>query len=71
MQRSLGSDIVMCFDECPPSDAPREYIEEAVARTIRWAALCAAISLCSTIKVFLALFKEEFFLTFVSIALSG
>ena len=40
VQRCLSSDIVMCFDECPPSDAPQEYIEEAVARTIRWAAMC-------------------------------
>ena len=30
----------MCFDECPPSDAPLTIIEEAVERTIRWASIC-------------------------------
>ncbi len=40
IQRSLGADIVMCFDECPPSDAPVEEIKSAVERTIRWAQIC-------------------------------
>ncbi len=40
IQKSLGADIVMCFDECPPSDAPMEKIEEAVARTVAWAEVC-------------------------------
>ena len=38
IQRNLGADIVMAFDECPPSDAPREAVAEATARTTRWAA---------------------------------
>jgi queuine tRNA-ribosyltransferase len=37
-QRALGPDIMMAFDECPPSNAERETIERAVARTIAWAA---------------------------------
>jgi queuine tRNA-ribosyltransferase len=37
VQRRLGADIVMAFDECPPSDAPREAVAEATARTTRWA----------------------------------
>jgi len=40
IQKALGSDIVMCFDECPSSDAPASYIQEAVERTIRWAHTC-------------------------------
>ena len=40
IQKSLSSDIVMCFDECPPSDAPPEAIEQAVKRTICWAEAC-------------------------------
>ncbi len=40
IQRCLGADIAMCFDECPPSNAPRASIEEAVARTLRWADVC-------------------------------
>jgi queuine tRNA-ribosyltransferase len=40
IQRVLGSDIAMVFDECPPHDAPPEEIARAVKRTIRWAAEC-------------------------------
>jgi queuine tRNA-ribosyltransferase len=42
IQRLLGSDIAMAFDHCPPSDAPRASIEEALARTTRWASRCVA-----------------------------
>jgi queuine tRNA-ribosyltransferase len=38
IQRVLGSDIAMCFDECPPHDAPAKEQRLAVERTIRWAA---------------------------------
>lgn len=41
IQRELGSDIAMLFDECPPYPCEREYAEAAVARTLRWAAVCA------------------------------
>jgi queuine tRNA-ribosyltransferase len=44
IQALLGSDIAMAFDECPPSDAPRETIEAAMARTTRWAHRCLATS---------------------------
>jgi queuine tRNA-ribosyltransferase len=37
IQRLLGSDIAMAFDHCPPSDAPRAAIEDAIARTTAWA----------------------------------
>lgn len=40
IQHSLGSDIIMCFDQCPPSKAKRSEIVEAVDRTLRWAAEC-------------------------------
>lgn len=40
IQHKLGSDIIMCFDECPPSTAPRKKQIEAVDRTIRWAKEC-------------------------------
>jgi queuine tRNA-ribosyltransferase len=42
IQAALGSDVAMCFDECPPGGAPREAIELAVERTSAWAARCAA-----------------------------
>jgi len=40
IQRVLGSDIAMCFDECPPGDADAETQERALARTTAWAARC-------------------------------
>src|SRR6201996_3713347 len=36
IQRVLGSDIAMVFDECPPHDAPAKEQKLAVERTIRW-----------------------------------
>jgi queuine tRNA-ribosyltransferase len=40
IQHVLGSDIAMCFDECPPHDAPAREQRHAVERTIRWAREC-------------------------------
>lgn len=40
IQHALGSDIIMCFDECPPSTAPRNDQIAAVDRTLRWAKVC-------------------------------
>ncbi|MDB4978789.1 MAG: queuine tRNA-ribosyltransferase [Candidatus Peribacteria bacterium] len=40
IQHALGSDIIMCFDHCPPSTAARADILAAVDRTLRWAAIC-------------------------------
>jgi queuine tRNA-ribosyltransferase len=40
IQRVLGSDIAMVFDECPPHDGPGDEIRLAVERTIRWAEEC-------------------------------
>ncbi len=40
IQRWLGSDIAMVFDECPPHTATRDEVARAVKRTLRWAAEC-------------------------------
>jgi queuine tRNA-ribosyltransferase len=40
IQRVLGADIAMVFDECPPHDAPAREQRLAVERTIRWAREC-------------------------------
>jgi len=37
VQMNLGADVVMAFDECPPYPASREAVDEATARTTRWA----------------------------------
>ena len=36
IQRSLGSDIIMSFDHCPPSILDKKSIDEAVERTNLW-----------------------------------
>ena len=41
IQRELGSDIAMLFDECPPHGASAADLEAAVKRTLDWAAICA------------------------------
>ncbi len=40
-QRVLGSDIAMCFDECPPYPCPAQSACQAVDKTLLWAGLCA------------------------------
>ncbi|WP_171129278.1 MULTISPECIES: tRNA guanosine(34) transglycosylase Tgt [unclassified Ruegeria] len=37
IQRLLGSDIVMCFDECPALPADRDRLTESMRLSMRWA----------------------------------
>ncbi|MDY7099115.1 MAG: tRNA guanosine(34) transglycosylase Tgt [Pseudomonadota bacterium] len=37
IQRLLGSDIVMAFDECPRADRPRDEIASSMELSMRWA----------------------------------
>ena len=37
IQKMLGSDIVMCFDECPALPAPYEKIADSMKLSMRWA----------------------------------
>ncbi len=37
IQRLLGSDVVMAFDECPRADQPRDVIAKSMAMSMRWA----------------------------------
>jgi queuine tRNA-ribosyltransferase len=37
IQRSLGSNIVMAFDQCPPFPATPEFVKQAMRRTVDWA----------------------------------
>ena len=39
-QRTIGADIMMAFDECPPGDAPKEYAAKSLALTERWLDRC-------------------------------
>jgi len=40
IQRKLGSDIVMAFDECTPYPASHEQARESMQMSMRWAAQC-------------------------------
>jgi queuine tRNA-ribosyltransferase len=40
IQRALGSDIAMVFDDCPPHTSTPRDLRAAVERTIRWAGEC-------------------------------
>ena len=40
IERDLGADIIMAFDECAPYPCTRDYAREAMERTHRWAEQC-------------------------------
>jgi queuine tRNA-ribosyltransferase len=40
IQRSIGSDVLMVLDECPPADVSSAYARESLELTMRWAARC-------------------------------
>ena len=40
IQREIGADIIMAFDQCPPASADHKEIAEAVDRTTRWFKRC-------------------------------
>lgn len=43
IQRAIGADIIMAFDECTPDQAGENYVEAAWQRTRRWAARCRQV----------------------------
>jgi queuine tRNA-ribosyltransferase len=42
MQRALGADVIMAFDECPPGGSDRATAAAANERTTRWLERCIA-----------------------------
>lgn len=40
IQRSIGADIIMAFDECPPFPSERSYAENSMHLTHRWLDRC-------------------------------
>ena len=40
IQRNIGADIIMAFDECPPGDSEKKIVEKAVERTTKWIERC-------------------------------
>lgn len=45
IQRALGSDIVMCFDEVLGYPAEKDAVAKSLERTYRWAQRCQAVEL--------------------------
>ncbi|CAN5497001.1 tRNA guanosine(34) transglycosylase Tgt [soil metagenome] len=44
IQASLGSDIAMVLDECPPYPCEHDYAARSLELTARWAARCKAVA---------------------------
>jgi queuine tRNA-ribosyltransferase len=40
LQTSMGADVAMAFDECPPYPCELEYAAASLERTLRWAQRC-------------------------------
>ncbi len=40
VQRAIGADLIMAFDQCPPGPADRSLAAEAHERTLRWLERC-------------------------------
>ncbi|MCL5021031.1 MAG: tRNA guanosine(34) transglycosylase Tgt, partial [Bacteroidetes bacterium] len=40
IERSIGSDIMMVLDECPPYPSEREYVTKSIELTYNWAMRC-------------------------------
>lgn len=40
IQRAIGADIVMAFDECPPGDSDFHYAKKSLELTMRWLERC-------------------------------
>ena len=51
-QNKLGADVIMAFDECPPLPSPRDKLEIAVERTIKWARVCKDVHDCGDQALF-------------------
>ena len=52
IQNKLGADVIMAFDECPPLPSPRDKLEIAVERTIKWARVCKDVHDCGDQALF-------------------
>lgn len=45
IQRALGANIVMAFDECPPATMEGEELRKSTELTLRWLERCATVEL--------------------------
>ena len=52
IQNSLGADVAMAFDQCPPYPASHADVQEATERTYRWLERCVAAHNCANQALF-------------------
>jgi queuine tRNA-ribosyltransferase len=52
IQNSLGADVAMAFDQCPPYPASHADVQEATERTHRWLERCVAAHNCANQALF-------------------
>ncbi|NBR45275.1 MAG: tRNA guanosine(34) transglycosylase Tgt, partial [Synechococcaceae bacterium WB5_2B_268] len=52
IQNSLGADVAMAFDQCPPYPASHADVQEATQRTHRWLERCVAAHNCDNQALF-------------------
>lgn len=52
IQEALGSDIMMCLDECTPYPAEKPYAKSSMERTHRWAKRCQEAQTSETQALF-------------------
>ncbi|HNM45890.1 MAG TPA: tRNA guanosine(34) transglycosylase Tgt [Candidatus Sumerlaeota bacterium] len=45
IQRALGANIIMAFDECPPATMEGAALRESTERTLRWLERCLSVGL--------------------------
>jgi len=45
IQRALGANVVMAFDECPPATMEGDVLRESTDRTLRWLERCLSVDL--------------------------
>ena len=65
IQREIGADIIMAFDECPPYPSKFEYVKSSMQLTHRWLDRCIEMHkntpfLFEKNKFYFQSFKEEF-----------
>src|SRR6187401_2918300 len=48
IQATLGSDIAMVLDECPPWPCEHDYAARSLEMTIRWARRCREANVCAS-----------------------
>jgi queuine tRNA-ribosyltransferase len=52
IQETLGADVILALDECPPALSDRSYFEASLARTTRWLHRCVKAWRCERSALF-------------------